>query len=118
MVEVIAIFLQEYLMKMKYKKLLFILLLSSVTYGQIAQDKKLHFMAGALVSTATYDYVFTKTKSKKKAFIYSVASSIIAGLGKELLDQYNYGSFDNKDLLATALGGVSATITINIFTKK
>ena len=88
------------------KKLIFILLLSSVTYGQIAQDKKLHFMAGALVSTAMYDYVFTKTKSKKKAFVWSVASSIIAGLGKELLDQYNYGGFDNKDLIFTTSSNI------------
>ena len=99
------------------KKLLFILLISSVSYGQIARDKKLHFVAGALVSATTYDYVFRKTKSKKKAFIWSVASSVIAGLGKELLDQHNYGGFDKADLLATAIGGVTATITINIFKK-
>ena len=100
------------------RKLLFILLISSVSYGQIARDKKLHFVAGALVSATTYDYVFRKTKSKKKAFIWSVASSVISGLGKELLDQHNYNGFDKADLLATAIGGVTATITINIFKKR
>ena len=100
------------------RKLLFILLISSVSYGQIARDKKLHFACGAIISVATYDYVFKKTKSKKKAFIWSVTSSIIAGIGKELLDQYNYKGFDKKDLLASSLGGLSASITINIFKRE
>ena len=99
------------------KKLIFILLISSVTYGQIARDKKLHFVAGAVASAGTYDFVYKKTKSKKKAFIWGVVGSVLAGTAKELLDEHNYGGFDKKDLLATAIGGVSASITINIFKK-
>jgi putative lipoprotein len=82
-------------------------------------DKQYHFAAGALVSAGTYTLVYAKTKSKKKALIYSVASSILIGTLKEIADSREKGNrFDKRDLLATTYGGLTIGVTFNIFTKK
>jgi uncharacterized protein YfiM (DUF2279 family) len=82
-------------------------------------DKQLHFLAGSTISAATYSLTYANTKSKKKAFIYSVASGVVAGTIKELIDSQKQGNrFDAKDLQATVLGSLSVSITLEIFTKK
>jgi uncharacterized protein YfiM (DUF2279 family) len=101
--------------------LLFLFLIPTLSYSQLLtqKDKQMHFAAGALVSAGTYSLVYTKTKSKKKALIYSVASSILIGTLKELYDSREKGNrFDTRDLLATSYGGLSIGVTFNIFTKK
>lgn len=81
-------------------------------------DKQLHFLAGSTISAATYSITYSQTKSKKKAFIYSVASGIVAGTLKEVIDSQKQGNrFDTKDLFATALGGISVNIPLQIFNK-
>ena len=80
------------------------------------QDKIKHFAAGATISSLTYISVYKTTKNKKKAIIYSIAASSIAGLSKELYDSNKTG-FDNKDLIATIAGGISVNITIDLFNK-
>jgi uncharacterized protein YfiM (DUF2279 family) len=102
------------------KKLLIvsaILIVSSASYGQIDKEHQLHFAAGAVTSSATYLYVYHKTKDRKKAKIYGLASAFVVGLGKELYDEYKYKGYDNKDLIATVLGGVTLTFTIDIFNR-
>ena len=89
-----------------------------ISYGQIAADKKLHFVAGAAVSAVTYVTVLEITKDTKKAFWYSLASSVVVGLAKELVDEKKYKGFDSKDLAATALGGLTVSTTFNLFHKK
>ena len=101
--------------------LLFLFLIPTLSYSQLLtqKDKQYHFVAGALVSAATYSFVYSKTKSKRKALIYSVASSILIGTLKELSDSREKGNtFDKRDLLATSYGGLSIGVTFNIFTKK
>tara|TARA_R110000772_G_scaffold9681_3_gene31721 strand:- start:21 stop:245 length:225 start_codon:yes stop_codon:yes gene_type:complete len=72
-----------------------------------------------MVSAATYSIVYSKTKSKKKALIYSVASSILIGTLKEIADSREKGNrFDKRDLLATTYGGLTIGVTFNLFTKK
>ena len=104
------------------KKLIILLvLLPTISFAQLLteKDKQMHFTAGVLTSTFTYDYVYRKTNNKKKALIYSVASAILVGSLKELADSSQKGnSFDTRDLLATTYGGISASFTINLFTKK
>jgi len=80
------------------------------------QDKIKHFAAGATISSLTYISVYTATKNKKKAIIYSLLTSSIAGVSKELYDTNKTG-FNNKDLVATIAGGISFNITIDLFTK-
>lgn len=87
----------------------------------ISTDDKLHFGAGALVSATTYTVVYTTTKNKKKAFWYSLGASVLAGAAKELYDAtrkdkdgYFY-SWDTGELIATSLGGLTASATISLF---
>jgi len=83
------------------------------------KDEVLHFGTGALISGVTYSLVYSKTKNKKKAFWYSFGLSTLAGLSKELLDEYKFdGRFDTGEFIATAAGGLVASYTFNIFTGK
>jgi uncharacterized protein YfiM (DUF2279 family) len=111
-------------------KIIYILLFvfftnSTVSHAQfISKDDKLHFGAGALISATTYTIVYTTTKNKKKAFWYSIGSSVLAGAAKELYDSSRkdkdgyYYYWDTGELIATSLGGLTASTTINIFVGK
>ena len=97
------------------KKILFILfLIPLLNYGQIAPDKKLHFVAGAGISFVTYAVVYSYTQDRKKAKIYSLLMSILAGITKESIDD----RFDSKDVLATGLGGASVSFSIDLLSRK
>ena len=103
------------------KLIILLLLLPTLSFAQLLteEDKQMHFAAGAITSTLVYDYVYRKTESKKKAVVYSIASSIVVGSLKELVDSRQKGNkFDTRDLLATTYGGITFGITFNILTKK
>ncbi len=103
------------------KKLAVVLFFTlSITNAQdIPKDKQLHFAAGMLSSSVGYDYVYSKTKDRKKAFAAGILTSVLAGVAKETYDSTQSGNkFDIKDLGATALGGVSVSVTIQLFNKK
>ena len=89
---------------------LFIFLISSICYAQ--QDKQLHAVAGGITSAITYNLV------KEKKLLYSIGSAIAIGALKEVYDVTRGGKFDTKDILASALGGVTATLTFEIFKSK
>ena len=100
-------------------RLIVFMLMSSVCFSQIAHDKKQHYAAGVLTSSVTYAYVYTKTKNKKKAAIYSIISAVVVGSLKEAADSRQPNNrFDPNDLLATTLGGISVGITIQLFNKR
>lgn len=85
----------------------------------ISEDDALHFGAGFLISGGTYTFVYSKTKNKKKAFWYSFAASTLVGLSKEIYDGYIIdGRFDTGELVATSLGGLTASTTLNLFVGK
>lgn len=85
----------------------------------ISEDDALHFGVGALISGATYALVYSKTKNKKKAFWYSFGLSTLIGLSKEFYDGYIIsGRFDTGEAVATATGGLVASISFNLFTGK
>ena len=87
--------------------------------AQIPRDKQLHFAAGTIAGATGYTYVWQKTKDKNKAMLAGIGTALLAGTVKELIDSTqdsNY--FDTKDLAATALGGVTISVTINLFNKK
>ena len=87
--------------------------------AQIAKDKQLHFAAGSIAGSAGYTYVWQKTKDKKKATIAAISTALLAGTVKEIIDStQDNNSFDTKDLAATALGGITISVTINLFNKK
>ncbi len=85
----------------------------------ISEDDILHFGVGAVISGTTYSLVYATTKNKKKAFWYSLGTATLAGLTKELFDEFVFdGRFDTGEMLATATGGLVASYTFNIFTGK
>ncbi len=87
--------------------------------AQVQDDKALHFSAGA-ISGAAGALVASEISDNNKfwTFAGSVTASLLAGAIKETIDQRNYNGWDNADLGATVLGGVSAGVTFNIFTGK
>jgi len=104
------------------KKFLTILSLTFVTSIQaqfVSGDDLAHFGVGAVVSSATYAVVYSKTQNKNKAFWFSLAASAFVGLGKEFYDgNIISGKFDTGEAVATISGGLVASYTINIFTGK
>ena len=85
----------------------------------ISSDDQLHFAAGALISSGTYVVVYSKTKNKSKAFWYSLGASALAGLSKEVYDSTKKGNkFDTGEAIATTTGGLTASITFQLFTGK
>ena len=98
------------------KKLIFILLFSTIANAQIQTDKQLHFSAGAVIGGITNIAVTSITKDSKKAFWVGLGVSVLAGVTKELYDKNQGGKFDVQDLAFTTAGGVVGSLTINIFT--
>ena len=75
------------------KLIILLLLLPTLSFAQLLteEDKQMHFAAGAITSTLVYDYVYRKTENKKKALVYSIASSILVGTLKEVADSSQKG---------------------------
>ena len=97
-----------------------LLLLPTLVFGQLLQekDKQLHFGAGLLSGSIGYTFIYSKTQDKKKAMIGGIATSILAGIAKETYDSTKGNKFDERDILATALGGITVNITIPLFTNR
>lgn len=82
----------------------------------ISEDDIKQFGAGVIISATTYTLVYSITKNKKKAFWYSLGTATLAGFAKETLDSNKYNTkLDTGEALATALGGLTATVTIDLF---
>ena len=87
----------------------------SITNAQIQDDKKLHFAAGAIASTVGYEYVYSKTEDKNQALAAGILTSLVAGIGKEVYDSFQpKNRFDQQDVAATVLGGVTVSLTIKL----
>jgi len=99
-------------------KIIYILLFlcCGLMVGQeIPRDKKLHFGAGVLSSAVGYQYVYNKTQNKEQALAAGILTSIIAGVGKEVYDSFQpKNRFDQSDVAATVLGGVTFSFTVKI----
>ncbi|MDO6473182.1 hypothetical protein [Maribacter sp. 1_MG-2023] len=88
-------------------------------YGQIEQDKVLHFLGGnlyGLVGAGVANEI--SNGDRTWTFIGAVGGSLLIGLAKESIDQKQYGGWSNEDLFATVLGGATVGVTIDIFKKK
>ena len=106
-------------MKSKLVILIFAALACKLSYAQIQNDDVLHFSAGIL-SGAGGAFIASEISHGNRfwTFTGAIAGSLLAGTIKEAIDNKNYGGWDNRDLGATVLGGITAGITIDIFTKK
>ena len=99
------------------KKLAVVLFFTlSITNAQeIPKDKQMHFAAGTITGTLGYEYVYSKTGDKNQALAAGVLTSMIAGIGKEVYDSFQpKNRFDQQDVAATILGGVTVSLTIKL----
>src|SRR6056297_331745 len=94
--------------------------LASQCHGQVERDKALHFLGGSLFGLAGAGIAKQASEGNRIwTFVGSVAGSTLIGLAKETVDagQRDNG-WDNDDLAATILGGVTVGVTIDLFSKK
>lgn len=89
-------------------------------YGQVERDKALHFLGGSLFGLAGAGIAKQMSDGNRVwTFVGSVAGSAVAGVAKEAIDSGQDGNqWDNDDLAATVLGGITVGVTIDIFSKK
>lgn len=103
------------------KIVILILLFVSTTqlFGQIESDKALHFLGGNLYGLVGAGVASEISDGDRTwTFIGAVGGSLLIGLAKEGIDEKQYGGWDNADLLATVLGGITVGVTIDIFKKR
>ena len=95
-------------------------MLVSYCHGQLERDKALHFLGGNLFGLAGAGIAKQASDGNRVwTFVGSVAGSAMAGIAKEAIDSGQDGNqWDNGDLAATVLGGVTVGVTIDIFSKK
>ncbi|MDC6388633.1 hypothetical protein PP182_08055 [Maribacter sp. PR1] len=87
--------------------------------SQVSEDKVLHFVGGNLFGMVGAGLANQISDGNRAwTFAGSVGGSLLIGLAKEGIDQNQYGGWDNEDLLATVLGGVTVGVTIDIFKQK
>jgi hypothetical protein len=106
---------------MKFKTFLVLVMFISF-FKMNAQNQKedvLHFSAGIL-SGAAGAFVASELSDGNRfwTFTGALAGSLLAGTIKETIDEKNYGGWDNRDLGATFLGGLTVGITIDVFSGK
>ncbi len=96
----------------------FSLAVPNVLVAQVEEDKVKHFAAGAVIGTAG-GLIASELSNKNTFWIITgaVGTSLLAGAVKEAIDaNSDNNSWDNGDLAATGLGGLTAGATISIFT--
>ncbi|WP_308991997.1 hypothetical protein QLS71_017080 [Mariniflexile litorale] len=93
---------------------------SSMSHAQfISNDGEWHVLAGAVISATTYAIVYSITKNKKKAFWYSLSTSVLAGIAKEVYDSTKpFNNFDPADVAATSVGALTTSVTLSLFVGK
>lgn len=66
--------------------------------GSIQADKLLHLIAGMLIAGVVGIIPCFAN--------YALIVAVVAGVAKEVYDEFSYGGWDSADLLYTAIGGV------------
>ncbi len=89
-------------------------------HAQIERDKALHFLGGNLFGLAGAGIAKQASDGNRIwTFVGSVAGSALIGVAKESIDAgQRENGWDNDDLAATVLGGVTVGVTIELFSKK
>lgn len=99
---------------------LVLFVIASQLYGQIERDKALHFLGGNLFGLAGAGIAKQATDGNRVwTFVGAVAGSTLIGLAKETVDaSQRENGWDNDDLAATILGGITVGVVIEVFSKK
>ena len=96
---------------MNLKKAIFLLFLATSSLFSIGFDKTEHVQVSMALSYAgealfdEYSHV-----SDTERVLYATGVTLAVGLGKEFYDQYDYGGFSSKDLVADLAGAVSGAL--------
>lgn len=72
---------------------------------KIPYDKKLHFLAGLVIAILGGVIIDPIT---------GIGLAIAAGIAKECYDDYSYGMFDIKDMIATWIGSVCGFALVSL----
>ncbi|WP_343486770.1 hypothetical protein [Allomuricauda sp. d1] len=97
---------------------IFCLLVAFNGFSQLERDKALHFLGGNLFGLAGAGIAKNVSDGNRFwTFAGAVGGATLVGLGKEAIDSgQRENGWDNDDLLATILGGVTVGVTIDLFT--
>lgn len=68
------------------------------------RDKQLHFIGGAVIAALTLAFGLGPW--------WAIFLTIVVAVGKEVRDNWGYGTCDPWDAIATIAGGVIATLVI------
>lgn len=74
-------------------------------FPNVPFDKKLHFLAGALIAILGGVIIDPIT---------GLGFAIAAGIGKECYDDYDYGVFDWRDMIVTWIGGACGFAVVSL----
>ena len=88
--------------------------------AQVERDKALHFVGGSLFGLVGAG-VAKKASDGNRVWTFAgaVVGSTLIGVAKEAVDAgQRENGWDNDDLIATILGGVTVGIAIELFSKK
>ena len=98
--------------------ILILLLFANDSIAQVESDKALHFLGGNLYGLAGAGIAKQISDGNRWwTFAGAIGGSALIGIGKEAIDSGQENNrWDNKDLLATILGGATVGITIDVFT--
>lgn len=86
------------------KLILAVALLTSVSASALEKDKQLHLGVSTVIGATAQIYF----EDMAKASLLCIG----AGIAKEAIDEYRYGGFDGKDLMADAAGCVLGVVGI------
>jgi hypothetical protein len=80
------------------------------------EDKRAHFAGGAMIGVVTDHFLTEFTDlTPFQRFLVSTATATAVGLAKELHDRTGSGTYDTRDLWATAAGGAAgAALSLTI----
>lgn len=74
--------------------------------GSIKADKLLHFIAGMIIAGVVGIIPCFAN--------YALIVAVIAGVAKEVYDEFSYGGWDSLDLLYTAIGGAVMQLFVRV----
>jgi len=89
-------------------------------YGwEVEEDKAMHYLAGVAITSISHDLIFEHTKSKEKAVMYSIATTLAVATFKEVF--IDRGQGDGQDIAASMYGAITVGVVIeldDLFKKK
>ena len=101
------------------KKLIALLLLPSICLAQldlygweVEEDKAMHYLAGVAITSIAHDLIFEQTKSKDKAIMYSIATTLAVATFKEVF--IDRGRGDGQDVAASMYGAITVGVAIEL----